>query len=66
MVKPTDPSELPTARLYRVQANEDLRSIAARLYGLADFWVFLYGANAEAIAENGGIQPGQVLYVPDL
>lgn len=66
MVRPADPSERTTARLYRVQDDDDLRSIAVRLYGLADFWVFIYGANAEAIAENGGIRPGQVLYIPDL
>ncbi len=66
MVKPGDASESPTARLYRVQEHDDLRSIAERLYGVADFWVILYGANVNAIAEKGGIQPGQVLFVPDL
>ena len=61
-----DASERPTARLYRVQDGDDLRSIAIRLYGLEDFWVFIRDANAEAIAENEEIRPGQVLYVPDL
>jgi hypothetical protein len=37
-----------------------------RLYGFADFWVSIYGANLDEIAENGGIRPGQILYVPDL
>jgi nucleoid-associated protein YgaU len=66
MVTPTDPSESPTSRLYRVQEDDDLRSIAERLYGVADFWVFLYGANVDAISRSGGIHPGQVLFVPDL
>lgn len=66
MVKLADPSESPTARLYRVQEQDDLRSIAERFYGVADFWVVLYGANVKAIAENGGLHPGQVLFVPDL
>jgi hypothetical protein len=65
MVKPVDPSERTTARLYRVQENDDLPSIAQRLYGASDFWVFIYGANVNAIAEKG-IHPGQVLLVPDL
>jgi nucleoid-associated protein YgaU len=65
MVNPNDPSERPTARLYRVQEQDDLRTIAIRLYGLADFWVLLYGANSEVISANGGIRPGQILYVPD-
>jgi nucleoid-associated protein YgaU len=65
MVKSSDPSEAPTARLYRVQEDDDLRSIAVRFYGLADFWVYLYGANAAEITTNGGIRPGQILYVPD-
>ncbi len=65
MVKSSDPSERTTARLYRVQEDDDLRSIAVRLYGLADFWVYLYGANAAEIMTNGGIRPGQILYVPD-
>jgi hypothetical protein len=30
-----------------------------------DFWIFIYGANADAIAENGGLRPGQILYVPE-
>jgi nucleoid-associated protein YgaU len=66
MVKPTDPSENTTSRLYRVQEDDDLRSIAERIYGVADFWIFIYGANVNAIAKNGGIQPGQVLLVPEL
>jgi hypothetical protein len=66
MVKANDPSEQTTARLYRVREDDDLRSIAVRLYGLADFWVYIYGANVETIVENGGIRPGQILYVPDL
>jgi nucleoid-associated protein YgaU len=67
MVRLSDPSERTTARLYRVQEDDDnLRSIAVRLYGLADFWVYIYDANAEAISKNGGIRPGQILYVPDL
>jgi hypothetical protein len=66
MVTAGDPSERPTARLYRVRKDDDLRSIAVRLYGLADFWIFIYGANADAIAENGGLRPGQILYVPEL
>jgi hypothetical protein len=66
MVTPTDPSESPTSRLYRVQEEDDLRSIAERLYGVADFWIFLYGANVDAISRNGGIHPGQVLFVPDV
>ena len=65
-VKSNDPSERTTARLYRVREDDDLRSIAVRLYGLADFWIYIYGANVEAIAENGGIRPGQILYVPEL
>ncbi len=65
MVKP-DASERTTARLYRVREDDDLRSIAERLYGVADFWIFLYSANVNAIAKNGGIQPGQVLWVPEL
>jgi len=65
MVKSSDPSERTTDRLYRVQDDDDLRSIALRLYGLADCWVFLYRANAADIAMNGGIRPGQILYVPD-
>ncbi len=65
-VKSSDPSERTTARLYRVREDDDLRSIAVRLYGLADFWVYIYGANVDEIAENGGIRPGQILYVPDL
>jgi hypothetical protein len=65
MVTADDPSERTTARLYRVRENDDLRSIAVRLYGLADFWIFIYGANADAIAENGGLRPGQILYVPE-
>lgn len=66
MVKHADPSEMTTARLYRVQENDDLRSIAARLYGSPGFWVVIYDANAEAIDARGGIRPGQILYVPDL
>jgi hypothetical protein len=66
MVTPDGPSERTTARLYRVREEDDLRSIAVRLYGLADFWVFIYDANAEAIAENGGLHPGQILCVPEL
>ena len=66
MVTSADWSERTTARLYRVQEGDDLRSIAIRLYGLEDFWVFIRDANAREIAENEGIQPGQVLYVPDL
>ena len=65
-VSSNDPSERPTARLYRVQEHDDLRSIAKRLYGVSDFWIFLYRANVNAISKNGGIQPGQVLLVPDL
>jgi nucleoid-associated protein YgaU len=48
-----------------VQEDDDLRSIAVRLYGRADFWVYIYGANTEVISKNGGIRPGQILYVPD-
>jgi hypothetical protein len=66
MVRAKDPSERTTARLYRVREDDDLRSIAVRLYGLEDFWVYIYGANVETIAESGGIRPGQILYVPDL
>lgn len=66
MVKANDASEQTTARLYRVREEDDLRSIAVRLYGLADFWVYIYGANLDAISKSGGIQPGQILYVPDL
>jgi len=62
----SDPAERTTARLYRVQEDDDLRSIALRLYGVPDYWVFLYDANAETIVESGGIQPGQILYVPDV
>jgi nucleoid-associated protein YgaU len=65
MVSLSDPSERTTARLYRVQEDDDLRSIAVRLYGRADFWVYIYGANTEVISKNGGIRPGQILYVPD-
>jgi nucleoid-associated protein YgaU len=65
-VKSNDSSEGTTARLYRVREDDDLRTIAVRLYGLADFWVYIYGANVESIAENGGLRPGQILYVPDL
>lgn len=65
MVNPNDPSERTTARLYRVQEEDDLRAIAVRLYGVADFWVLLYGANAAEITANGGIRPGQILYVPE-
>jgi len=65
VVKSIDPSEQTTARLYRVQKDDDLRSIAAHLYGLADLWVYLYRANAAEIKTNGGIRPGQILYVPD-
>jgi hypothetical protein len=65
MVKSSEPSERTTARLYRVREDDDLRSIAVRLYGLADYWIVLYGANAAEIAANGGIRPGQILYVPD-
>jgi hypothetical protein len=66
MVKAKDPGEKTTARMYRVQEDEDLQAIAVRLYGVADYWVFLYEANARRIAEDGGIKPGQVLLVPDL
>jgi nucleoid-associated protein YgaU len=62
----SDPSEATTARLYRVQCGDDLRSIAEELYGLADFWVFIYAANAEEISKREGIHPGQALYIPDL
>jgi hypothetical protein len=61
-----DPSERTTVRLYRVQEHDDLCSIATRLYGVSDFWIFLYRANVNAISKNGGIQPGQVLFVPEL
>lgn len=64
-VSDADFSESPTARLYRVQDDDDLRAIAGRLYGHPDFWVFIYGANAKSIVENGGIRPGQILYIPD-
>jgi hypothetical protein len=66
MVKANDPAEKTTARMYRVQEDEDLRAIAVRLYGVPDYWVFLYEANARRISEDGGIKPGQVLLVPDL
>jgi hypothetical protein len=66
MVTPSNPSENTTSRLYRVQKDDDLRSIAERLYGAADFWIFLCGANVDAISRNGGIHPGQVLFVPEL
>jgi nucleoid-associated protein YgaU len=61
-----DLSERTTARLYRVQEHDDLRSIAKRLYGDPDLWIYLHRANVEVISRNGGIQPGQVLLVPEL
>jgi nucleoid-associated protein YgaU len=66
MVKSNDPAEKTTARMYRVQEDEDLQAIALRLYGVPDYWVFLYEANAQKIADNGGLKPGQVLLVPDV
>jgi nucleoid-associated protein YgaU len=66
MVKNGDASERTTARLYRVQEDDDLRSIAERIYGAAEFWVFLYDANVKAITKSGGLRPGQVLFLPEL
>ncbi|MGH9321607.1 MAG: LysM peptidoglycan-binding domain-containing protein [Vicinamibacteria bacterium] len=65
-IERNDPGETPTARLYRVQEDDDLCSIAVQLYGLADFWVFIYNANAEEITKSGGVHPGQILCIPDL
>lgn len=65
MVMSADLSEKTTARLYRVQEGDNLHSIAARLYGLSEFWILIYSANAAEIDANGGIRPGQILYLPD-
>jgi nucleoid-associated protein YgaU len=65
MVTLSDLSEKTTARLYRVQQGDNLHSIAARLYGLPEFWILIYSANAAEIEANGGIRPGQILYLPD-
>jgi nucleoid-associated protein YgaU len=66
VMKSPEFSECTTDRLYRVQKDDDLRSIAERLYGVPDFWIFIYGANVSSIRKTGGIQPGQVLVVPEL
>lgn len=65
MVTLTEPSERTTARLYRVQAGDDLRKISIRVYGRPDFWHLLYRANAKAIEKNG-IRAGEILYVPGI
>jgi nucleoid-associated protein YgaU len=61
-----DPSEITTARLYRVQDGDDLRSIADRAYGHAEFWVFILEANRHEIGSGGDVHPGQILQLPDL
>jgi nucleoid-associated protein YgaU len=61
-----DASEATTARLYRVKAGDNLRSIAEKTYGHAAFWFFLLRANLRELRGGEELRPGQILYLPDL
>lgn len=65
-MKTREPSEITTARLYRVQDGDDLRSIALRLLGSADLWIFIYAANQRDMSGAHAIRPGQILCIPEL
>jgi nucleoid-associated protein YgaU len=59
-----DASEITTARLYRVQEGDDLRSIASRIYGCEELWLFVLQANLNEIGDADRLRPGQILYLP--
>lgn len=48
-----------------VQKGSSLAKIAKSYYGDRDFWVYLYEANSDIIANPHIIEPGTVLMVPD-
>ena len=61
-----DSSESPTARLYRVQEGDDLRSIASSVYGCEELWLFILQANLREMGDSDRLRPGQILHLPEL
>ncbi|HVU36163.1 MAG TPA: LysM peptidoglycan-binding domain-containing protein [Opitutaceae bacterium] len=51
-------------RTYTVQEGDTLEKIAARVYGSADQWAKLYGANTDLLSTGQGLKPGTQLKVP--
>jgi LysM repeat protein len=55
----------PSAKTYKVKANDDLRKIAKSVYGDDSKWSKIYAANKTAIGENPNIlKSGIVLKIP--
>lgn len=48
-----------------VQKGSSLAKIAKQFYGDPDYWVYIYEANSDIIANPNLIEPGTVLMVPD-
>lgn len=66
---PTAASATPTAgaepRTYTVEEGDSLSKIAQQVYGRADRWTLIFGANRDRISDPDLIHPGQVLVLPD-
>ncbi len=47
-----------------VQEGSSLAKLAKKIYGEVDFWVYLYEANSDIIANPNIIEPGTTLMIP--
>ena len=47
-----------------VQEGSSLAKLAKKIYGEVDFWVYLYEANSDIIANPNVIEPGTTLMIP--
>lgn len=49
-----------------VRPGSRLAQIARRWYGLPQYWVYIYEANADKIKDFSNVHPGLVVMIPDL
>ena len=49
-----------------VKTGSRLAQIARRWYGVPQYWVYIYEANADKIKDFSNVHPGLVVMIPDL
>ena len=63
---PAYAQQVPVREVVTVINGSRLTMVSLRAYGHKDFWVYIYDANRDQMANPGAVKPGMSLRIPDM